>query len=411
MKVPKQPEMNLGTVGHVDHGKTTLTKTLTGEWADRHSDELKRGISIRLGYADTAFYKCPKCNEPECYTINPKCPNCKSKCELLRAVSFVDSPGHETLMATMLSGAALMDGALLLVSANEPCPQPQTKEHLMALELANVDKIIVVQNKIDIVTHDEAKKNYEEIKEFIKGTVAETAPIIPISAHHDVNIDLLIKAIQEFIPSKEFDQKADTRMYVGRSFDINRPGTSPKDLMGGVIGGCLMQGKMSIDDDVEILPGRRVEVQGRSEREVITTTITSLFSGGSSRDFITPGGLSAIGTGLDPNLTKSDSLIGNMVGTPGTLPPVWDSFTVNCHLLERVVGYSEDLKVDKIKTMEPLMMNAGGASTVGIVTSVRDDIAETKLKIPICIDQSQRIAISRRVGGRWRLIGYGLIKN
>ena len=187
MKVPKQPEMNLGTVGHVDHGKTTLTKTLTGEWTDKHSEELKRGISIRLGYADAAFYKCSKCGEPECYTINEKCPNCGGKCEMLRSISFVDSPGHETLMATMLSGAALMDGALLLIAANEPCPQPQTKEHLMALELSNVDKIIIVQNKIDIVTAEEAEKNYDEIKEFVSGTIAENAPIIPISAHHDVN--------------------------------------------------------------------------------------------------------------------------------------------------------------------------------------------------------------------------------
>jgi len=411
MKVPKQPEMNLGTVGHVDHGKTTLTKTLTGEWTDKHSEELKRGISIRLGYADAAFYKCPKCGEPECYTIKPKCPKCKSKCKLLRSISFVDSPGHETLMATMLSGAALMDGALLLIAANEPCPQPQTKEHLMALELANVDKIILVQNKIDIVTAEEAKKNFDEIKAFIKGTVAENAPIIPISAHHDVNIDLLIKAIQEFIPSKEFDQKKESRMYVGRSFDINKPGIRPNDLRGGVIGGSLMQGKLSIGDEIEILPGRRVEVQGRSQRVPIKTSVISLYSGGDSQDFITPGGLSAIGTNLDPTLTKSDSLLGNMVGAPGTLPPVWDDFTIQCHLLERVVGTSEDLEVDQIRTKEPLMLNAGGASTVGIVTSVRDDIAECKLKIPICIDKTQRIAISRRVGGRWRLIGYGLITN
>jgi len=200
-------------------------------------------------------------------------------------------------------------------------------------------------------------------------------------------------------------------MYVGRSFDINKPGIRPKDFRGGVIGGSLIRGKMSVGDEVEILPGRRVEVHGKPQREPITTTITSLFSGGSSRDHITPGGLSAIGTNLDPNLTKSDSLLGNMIGKPGTLPPVWDSFTMECNLLERVVGAAEDLEVDQIKTMEPLMLNAGGASTVGIVTSVRDNIADCRLKIPICIETSQRIAISRRVGGRWRLIGYGLIQD
>ncbi|HYA54160.1 MAG TPA: GTP-binding protein, partial [Thermoplasmata archaeon] len=135
MKVPRQPEVNIGLVGHVDHGKTTLTQALTGEWTDRHSEELKRGISIKLGYADAAFYKCPNCPEPSGYSVEPKCPSCGGEAKFLRAVSFVDAPGHETLMATMLSGAAIMDGALLLVAANEHCPQPQTREHLYALDI------------------------------------------------------------------------------------------------------------------------------------------------------------------------------------------------------------------------------------------------------------------------------------
>lgn len=193
MKVPKQPEINIGMIGHVDHGKTTLTKALSGEWTDRHSEEVKRGISIRLGYADVAFYKCPKCEGAAAYCTDKKCPNCGSETEFVRAVSFVDAPGHETLMATMLSGAALMDGALLLVAANEHCPQPQTKEHLMALSIVGIDKIVIVQNKVDIVTQERALENYREIKEFVKGTIAENAPIIPVSAQSGVNIDLLIK--------------------------------------------------------------------------------------------------------------------------------------------------------------------------------------------------------------------------
>jgi small GTP-binding protein len=249
MKVPSQPETNIGMIGHVDHGKTMLTKALTGEWTDRHSEEVKRGISIRLGYADVAFYKCKNCEGPECYTNQPACPNCKGECELLRSVSFVDAPGHETLMATMLSGAAIMNGALLLVAANESCPQPQTREHLMALSIIGVDKIIVVQNKIDIVSADEARKNYKEIQEFVKGTIAETAPIIPISAHHDVNIDMLIEAIEMKIPTPKWDKVKAARMYIARSFDINVPGTKLESLKGGVIGGSLTQGKLKIGRD------------------------------------------------------------------------------------------------------------------------------------------------------------------
>ena len=124
--LPKQPELNIGTIGHVDHGKTTLVQALTGIWAAKHSEELKRGITIRLGYADMPVYKCSKCEPPKNYSTKPVCPHCNSKATFIRATSFVDAPGHEALMATMLSGAAIMDGAILVIAADEPCPQQQT---------------------------------------------------------------------------------------------------------------------------------------------------------------------------------------------------------------------------------------------------------------------------------------------
>lgn len=410
MKVPSQPETNIGMIGHVDHGKTMLTKALTGEWTDRHSEEVKRGISIRLGYADVAFYKCKNCDAPECYSNQPTCPNCKGECELLRSVSFVDAPGHETLMATMLSGAAIMNGALLLIAANEECPQPQTREHLMALSIIGVDKIIVVQNKIDIVSKEEARKNYAEIQNFIKGTIAEKAPIIPISAHHDVNIDMLIEAIEKKIPTPKWDKSKPARMYIARSFDVNVPGTKLGSLKGGVIGGSLTQGKLKIGDEVEILPGRRVEVGSKTSWESVVTKVRSLYAGGLSLDMAGPGGLIAIGTGLDPSLTKSDSLVGRIAGVSGSLPPVLSELTFSTELMKRVVGISSELAVDSLKTNEPLMLSVGTATTVGVVTSGRSDSAEVNLKIPVCVEKNQRIAISRRIAGKWRLIGYGVVK-
>lgn len=410
MKVPTQPETNIGMIGHVDHGKTMLTKALTGEWTDRHSEEVKRGISIRLGYADVAFFKCRDCDEPQCYTNQPTCPNCKGDCELLRSVSFVDAPGHETLMATMLSGAAIMNGALLLVAANEKCPQPQTREHLMALSIIGVDKIIVVQNKIDIVTKDEARQNYGEIQEFIKETIAEKAPIIPISAHHDMNIDSLIMAIEKKIPTPKWDKSKPARMYVARSFDVNVPGTKIESLKGGVIGGSLTQGKLKIGDEVEVVPGRKVEAGGKSSWEPITTKVRSLFAGGTPLDHAGPGGLIAIGTGLDPALTKSDSLVGRIAGVPGTLPAVENHLIFRTELMKRVVGMSSELAVENLKTNEPLMLSVGTATTVGVVTSGRSDSAEVNLKIPVCVEKGQRIAISRRITGKWRLIGHGVVE-
>lgn len=410
MNVPTQPEVNIGLIGHVDHGKTTLAKALTGEVTDRHSEEVKRGISIRLGYADVPIYRCPNCDDGEFYCTSVKCPRCDSPCKFERSVSFVDAPGHETLMATMLSGAALMNGALLLIAANEKCPQPQTREHLMAIDITGVKNIIIVQNKIDLVAKEEALKNYKEIKDFLRGTSAENAPVIPVSAHHDVNIDKLLWAIQKYIPTPKYDLTKPARMQVARSFDVNKPGTPPEDLRGGVIGGSFSQGEIAVGDEIEIIPGVTVEFGGKGEDVPLRTKVSSLYAGGTGFEKVGPGGLIAIGTYLDPAITKADSLVGRIAGKPGTLPRVVREFTMRTHLLKQVVGLNEEVTVENVKTNEPLMLSAGTATTVGVVKSGRGEASDVALKIPICAEKGQRVAISRRIAGKWRLIGYGIIE-
>ncbi|WP_435176557.1 translation initiation factor IF-2 subunit gamma [Halorussus sp. AFM4] len=405
---PAQPEVNIGLVGHVDHGKTTLVQALSGEWTDQHSEEMKRGISIRLGYADATFRECPGLDEPERYTVDETCPD-GSESEPLRTVSFVDAPGHETLMATMLSGAAIMDGAVLVVSASEPVPQAQTEEHLMALDIIGIDNIVVAQNKIDLVDRDQAEQNYREIQEFVEGTVAEDAPVVPISAQQEVNIDLLIQAIEDEIPTPDRDPDADPRMHVARSFDINRPGTTWDGLVGGVLGGSLVEGKLTKGDEIELRPGREVEEGGQTEWEPIQTDVRSLQAGGETVDEVTPGGLLGVGTGLDPSLTKGDALAGQVAGTPGSLPPTWEQFTMEVDLLERLVGL-DDENIDDISTGEPLMLTIGTATTVGSVTSAREGECEVALKRPVCAPEGAQIAINRRIGARWRLIGVGTLR-
>jgi translation initiation factor 2 subunit 3 len=397
------PEVNIGMVGHVDHGKTTLVAALSGVWTDRHSEELKRGISIRLGYADTTFRRCP---EGE-YLVEEVCPKHELKTEILRTVSFVDSPGHETLMATMLSGAALMDGAVLVIAANEKCPRPQTKEHLMALDIIGVDKIVIAQNKIEIVSKDRVIENYREIKEFIGGTVAENAPIIPISAQQKVNMDVLIEAIQETIPTPERNLHSPPLMFVARSFDVNKPGSPPENLLGGVLGGSLLRGKVMVGDEVEIKPGLRDE---RGNWNSLTSEVVGIMASGKSVGEATPGGLVGIATKLDPRLTKSDALAGNVLGHPEELPETLSAFSMDVKLLERVVGTEEELKVEKIKMNEPLMLSVGTATTLGVVTSTRDEIVDVKLKRPVCAEKGWNVAVSRRIGSRWRLIGAGVIR-
>ncbi len=402
-----QPELNIALVGHVDHGKTTLTERLSGKWTDTHSEELKRGITIRLGYADLSIYYD---EENDFYTTKEKSIKSNKETKLLRKISLVDAPGHESLMATMLSGAAIVDGALLMVAANEKCPQPQTKEHLMALQISGIKNVIIVQNKIDLVTHEEALKNYTQIKEFLKGTDYENAPIIPISARANVNIDMLLKAIQETIPTPERDASKDSMMLVARSFDINRPGLKPKDIVGGVLGGTVKQGTFSVGDEIEICPGYVVEEKNKKVWKPLKTKVTQIFSGGAPIETIHPGGSMAFGTTLDPTIVKSDTLTGSLVGIPGKLPPIHTEISLNTHLLERVVGTKEETEVKPLAKKEILMLNVNSAATVGVVTDPSKKNTTCILKKPVCAHPGDRITISRRVGDRFRLIGYGILK-
>lgn len=408
LKFPKQPEINIGTIGHVDHGKTTLIQALTGVWASRHSEELRRGITIRLGYADTAIYKCPKCNVPACYSTSPKHENCGSEALFQRAVSFVDAPGHEILMTTMLSGAAVMDGALLVIAADEPCPQPQTREHLAAISLIGLDKLIIVQNKIDIVTAEDAIKNFNEIEKFVEGTIAEKMPIVPVSAQRKVNIDLLLEAMETHIPTPNRDPTKPPRMYVVRSFDINKPGTPIEKLEGGVVGGSIIQGKFKVGDEIEILPGLPMREKSRLKVYSLYSEITSLYIGEEPVNEALCGGLVGVGTYLDPSVTKSDGLVGSMVGKPDTLPPVLNEVSLEVFLFDTVVG-SEDLRrVEGITVGEDLLLNVGTSRTMVTVKAISKNRLEGGLSIPVCCERKSRVALSRRIGGRWRLIGYGV---
>jgi translation initiation factor 2 subunit 3 len=407
--LPKQPEVNIGTIGHVDHGKTTLVQALSGVWASRHSEELKRGITIKLGYADMPIYKCPNCESPKNYSTQPVCPNCNSKATFERAVSFVDAPGHEALMATMLSGAAIMDGALLVIAADEPCPQPQTREHLAAADVIGINNIVIVQNKIDIVDEKRAHKSYDEIKRFVKGTVAEKAPIIPVSAQHRVNIDVLIQAMEQFIPTPRRDETKPSLMYIVRSFDINKPGTLIDKLEGGVIGGTIFQGRIAVGDQIEIRPGILTEKEGKNNYNSLVSEIVSLQAGGENVNEAHCGGLVGVGTLLDPSSSKADGLTGNIAGKPGMLPPALSELVMKTHVLEQAVGTKELTKIEEVGMNETLLLHVGAAITMGKVTSVIKDAVTVKLARPVCAQAGSRVALSRKIAGRWRLIGYGLI--
>ena len=256
--INKQAIINIGTIGHVSHGKSTLVGSLTGVKTMRFKQEQERNLTIKLGYANAKIFKCDNSHYASASSSvhHMVCNVCDTRMTLVQHVSFVDTPGHEVLMATMINGASIMDGALLLVAANESCPQPQTSEHLCAVEIMKMGKsdlpLAIIQNKIDIIRNkDDAKKNYSEIKEFIKGTIAEQSPVFPISAQMSYNTDVICRYLANMrAPDRDITSPA--YMTIIRSFDINKPGTDVSNMKGGVIGGTLTCGILRVGNEFEI---------------------------------------------------------------------------------------------------------------------------------------------------------------
>ncbi|XP_020975355.1 eukaryotic translation initiation factor 2 subunit 3 isoform X2 [Arachis ipaensis] len=353
--ISRQATINIGTIGHVAHGKSTVVKAISGVQTVRFKNELERNITIKLGYANAKIYKCEdeRCPRPMCYKAygsgkedSPMCdvPGFEnSRMKLLRHVSFVDCPGHDILMATMLNGAAIMDGALLLIAANESCPQPQTSEHLAAVEIMRLQHIIILQNKVDLIQENVAINQHEAITKFIAGVLK----------------------VNQFIEV--------------------RPGIVVKDESG----------------NIKCTP--------------IYSRIVSLYAEQNELQFAVPGGLIGVGTTMDPTLTRADRLVGQVLGEVGSLPDVFVELEVNFFLLRRLLGVrtkgsEKQGKVSKLAKGEMLMLNIGSMSTGARVVAVRNDLAKLQLTSPVCTSKGEKIALSRRVEKHWRLIGWGQIQ-
>ena len=391
------PTLNVGIVGHIDHGKTTLLYKLSGKWTDTHSEELKRGITIKLGYADAIIKE-----EEGVYTAKRD-----SKGKPVRYITFVDAPGHEMLMATMLSGAAIMDVAILVISASEGI-KPQTQEHLVALKAKKINNIIIVQNKIDLVSKEQAIESYKKIKEFVKGTIAENSPIIPCSAQQEINIDKILEELCKIkIPERNLNDKP--IFLIARSFDINKPGTDLKDLHGGVLGGALKQGKLKVGDIIEIKPGYTYKKANQFYYQTVRSKIVSMQKGEHRINEAYPGGSLALETELDPCLTKSDSLSGCIASKEKELPEITTTIKVKFDLFKTMFGTEEHEKVEQLKPSELLMLSVNTTTTVGTIQRIKHNIAEMNLKIPIVPLKEDSIGLARNIKGHWRLIGFGEI--
>ncbi|KAB0373289.1 hypothetical protein FD755_014948, partial [Muntiacus reevesi] len=384
--ISRQATINIATIGHVAHGKSTVVKAIFGVHTVRFKNELERNITIKLGYANAKIYKLddPCCPRPECYrSCGSSTPN---DFKLVRHVSFVDCPGHSILMATMLNGAAVMDATLRLIAGNESCPQPQTSEHLAAIEIMKLKHILILQNKIDLVKESQAKEQYEQILAFVQGTVAEGAPIIPISAQLKYNIEVVCEYIVKKIPVPPRDFTSEPRLIVIRFFDVNKPGCEVDDLKGGVAGGGILKGVLKVGQEIEVRPGI---VSKDSERKLmckpIFSKIVSLFTEHNDLQYAALGGLIGVGTKIEPHFV-------------GVLPEIFTELEISYFLLRRLLGVRTE--GDKKAAKEQKL------SKNEVLTA---DLGKIVLTNPVCTEVGEKIALSRRVEKHWRLIGWGQI--
>eukprot|EP00069_Balaena_mysticetus_P009073 bmy_20033T0 len=416
--ISRQATINIGTIGHVAHGKSTVVKAISGVHTVRFKNELERNITIKLGYANAKIYKLddPSCPRPECYRscgsstpdeFPTDIPGTKGNFKLVRTdccflivrhVSFVDCPGHDILMATMLNGAAVMDAALLLI------------------EIMKLKHILILQNKIDLVKESQAKEQYEQILAFVQGTVAEGAPIIPISAQLKYNIEVVCEYIVKKIPVPPRDFTSEPRLIVIRSFDVNKPGCEVDDLKGGVAGGSILKGVLKVGQEIEVRPGIvSKDSEGKLMCKPIFSKIVSLFAEHNDLQYAAPGGLIGVGTKIDPTLCRADRMVGQVLGAVGALPEIFTELEISYFLLRRLLGVRTEgdkkaAKVQKLSKNEVLMVNIGSLSTGGRVSAVKADLGKIVLTNPVCTEVGEKIALSRRVEKHWRLIGWGQIR-
>ncbi|MEM2637223.1 MAG: translation initiation factor IF-2 subunit gamma [Candidatus Korarchaeota archaeon] len=403
-----QPDITVGTAGHVEAGKSTLIWALTKVWTFKYSEEIERGITIKLGYADTSIRYCPDHGDMGWTTgelSGDTCPLCGKKTRLVRKVSFLDSPGHEMLMATMLTGTALMDSAILVIAANEPCPRPQTREHLHALKIAGItgDRLLVVQSKVELVSKEDAKNNYNQIVNFLNSYGYYDVPVIPVSSVFRANIDIVARELAK-LPQSDKDPNAPPLAYTSRSFDVNKPGTAPENLYGGVVGGSIVRGVLRVGDEILISPG----IVEKDKWTPLSTKIASLkLQSGEALMEAKPGGLIGIGTYLDPSVTRADNLAGQIITHPDNPPIVQTELTITPNLMDRVIGSEHEEKIESIKQGMRLVLHSATSVSVGEVTNKVGDKLELKLLRPLPIIKGNKVTLSMKLGSGWRLIGWG----
>jgi translation initiation factor 2 subunit 3 len=410
--IARQATHLVGTLGHVSEGKSTLVRALTGVRTQRHAAEQQRNITIHLGYANCKIWQNAVTGEVRALGTREAAPGPTDSWSLVAHLSFVDCPGHEAYLATMLGGAGVMDTACLIVASNQQTiPQPQTLEHLIAAELTGLERIAVVQNKCDLVDQAGAEVAADKIRALVADTIAGTAPLFPVSAQHGWGVSRVLDWLLA-LPPPPRDLNAPARLTCVRSFDVNRPGpitVGGAPLAGAVIGGPLETGVLAVGDWLEVRPGLlKRGAGGKIVVQPLVTRVRAIRCENADLPVAVPGSLLAIATDLDPALSASNGMVGQRVGVPGSLPPIVGEITIKFRRLRR-----EEYAFGRHRVGDRLRICSGVATTEGtLVERGESHVVRVRLDRPLCLGVGEQVSVLRRheEAGRELLEGVGLVR-
>lgn len=388
-----QPIINIGMIGHVANGKSTLVNAITGTSTQKHSDEKEKNITIRIGYANAKIFKCQYCKPPEAFQSTKSsdtsynCKICNGQTDLISHVSFTDVPGHNIFMSTMLNGTCAMDYAIMIESAsNGTIPAPQTIEHYQITKQIGIPIEFVCLNKIDLV-RDKQKVllMMNELRKFTENNI----PVIPISGTLECNIDVICEYISQLqIPKKNLSE--DFKMLVIRSFNVNNAKTLISEMKGGVIGGTLVRGVLNVGQEVILFPGHIV----RNDHETtwnyrpVRSTVISIHTDKSKLQYAIPGGLIGVELTIDPGITKDDILVGQIVFSKNKV-------TSEIKIYENIRIKFKNLTSDNIQNSIDVIVNVNSNNIDGNITEYTSDIMTINLKTPICVELNDIITVNR----------------
>ncbi len=417
----KQPIVNIGMIGHVSDGKSTLTKCLTSTSTQKHKCELIRNITIKLGYANAKIFKCLTCQAPECYqcaasnVVDHDCNICNSPTKLVMHTSHVDCPGHHELISVMLNGTAVMDHTILVESCvNEIFPAPQTVEHYDITKTIGIKPAIAILNKADLMSNkkDKILKLMTNLKQF----VGNDTPVVPISGTLGLNIDVVCEILANLkLPQKDFN--SNFKMVVIRSFNVNHPGDQINKLKGGVLGGSIVKGIMKIGDTALIYPGFKEQIEGANEQETrwkynpLKCKVLSINSDKNILDFAISGGLIGVQLDIDPGMTCNDNLVGQVMFKESddmSNVKIFEVIQISHNKLEKEILCS-DGKPFVLKDNETISINVNSNNVNCRVIKKKAKYLNLLLEYPICVEIGDKVTINIINSGKLYIYGYGEI--